>query len=99
VSFKERDDGESDVLELHRAIRGRRRLTTTGVFRGLAEPEGAGELLDDPESKPCPVCGWLWRTVTAVWVEAAGHYAVQASSGGGLGHPPRESQGSMWEGP
>ena len=38
VSAKEREDGESDVLELHRAIRGRRLLTTTGVFRGWPSP-------------------------------------------------------------
>ena len=87
VSAKEREDGESDVLELHRAIRGRRLLTTVGVFRGLAEPEGEDELLDDPESKPCPHCGVLWKTVTAVWEETAGHYLVRVAPSRGRGHP------------
>jgi hypothetical protein len=76
VSSKEREDGQSDVLELHRAIRGRRLLTTTGAFRGLAEPVTAEELLDDAESKPCPVCGTPWETVTASWDEANSRYRV-----------------------
>jgi hypothetical protein len=78
VSSKVREDGQSDVLELHRAIRGRRLLTTTGVFRGLVEPATAEELLDDPESKPCPVCGTPWETVTASWDEANCRYRVQS---------------------
>lgn len=81
VSSKQREDGQSDVLELHRAIRGRRLLTTTGAFRGLAEPATADELLDDPESKPCPFCGTPWETVTAVWDEGHGHYRVRAIPG------------------
>ncbi|HEY2703035.1 MAG TPA: protein rep, partial [Candidatus Dormibacteraeota bacterium] len=61
VSSKEREDGESAVLDLHRAIRSRRLLTTVGVFRGPAEPEdgSAGARLHnhgDPNSKG------LWRT-------------------------------------
>jgi hypothetical protein len=38
ASGKEREDGLSDVLEHHRAIRRRRLLMTAGVFRGLVEP-------------------------------------------------------------
>ncbi|MGH7747842.1 MAG: protein rep, partial [Candidatus Dormibacteria bacterium] len=83
VSSKEREDGESDVLELHRAIRGRRLLTTVGVFRGLVEPQDADELLDDAESKPCPLCGVPWGTVAAVWDEGAGQYQLRSM-------PPRE---------
>jgi len=66
VRSKEREDGESDVLELHRAIRGRRLFTAAGVFRGLAESDQADELVDDPESRPCPHCGVPWETVTAI---------------------------------
>jgi hypothetical protein len=87
VRSKERDDGDSDVLELHRAIRGRRLLTTVGVFRGLAEPDAVDELLDDPESRPCPHCGVLWETVTAVWEEPAGHYALRVVPSRGRGQP------------
>ena len=79
VSSKERDDGESDVLELHRAIRGRRLLTTVGVFRGLVEPEKADDLLDDPEARPCSTCGKPWETVTAVWDEPSGRYLLRLS--------------------
>ena len=68
--------------ELHRAIRGRRLLTTVGVFRGLAEPAGVDELLDDPESRPCPLCGAAWMTVTAVWHQLDGRYLVRPA-------PPR----------
>jgi hypothetical protein len=81
VSSKQREDGQSDVLELHRAIRGRRLLTTTGVFRGLVEPATADELLNDPESKPCPFCWTPWGTVTAMWDEGHGHYQVRAIPG------------------
>jgi hypothetical protein len=91
VSSGEREDGESDVLELHRAIRGRRLLTTVGEFRGLAEPADADELLDDPESRPCPICGVLWETVTAVWEEDAGRYVVRVAPARGRGHPRRVS--------
>ncbi|TMD96020.1 MAG: hypothetical protein E6I76_08960 [Chloroflexi bacterium] len=66
VRSKEREDGESDVLELHRAIRGRRLFTAAGVFRGLAESDQADELVDDPESRRCPHCGVPWETVTAM---------------------------------
>jgi hypothetical protein len=62
VSSKEREDGLSDVLELHRAIRRRRLLMTAAVFRGLVEPITAEELLDQAESKPCPICGMPWDT-------------------------------------
>ena len=75
----EGEDGLSDVLELHRAIRGRRLLVTTGVFRGLKEPESAEELLEDPESRPCAFCGTPWVTVTAAWDEVMGRYAVRRS--------------------
>jgi hypothetical protein len=81
VSSKQREDGQSDVLELHRAIRGRRLLTTTGAFRGLVEPATADELLNDPESKPCPFCWTPWGTVTAMWDEGHGHYQVRAIPG------------------
>jgi hypothetical protein len=81
VSSRQREDGQSDVLELHRAIRGRRLLTTTGAFRGLVEPASADELLDDPESKPCSFCGTPWETVTAVWDEGHGHYRVRSIPG------------------
>ncbi len=77
VSSKEREDGESDVLELHRAIRGRRLLTTVGVFRGLAEPEDVDELHDEPEGRPCPTCGSLWKTVAAAWNESTGRYDLR----------------------
>jgi hypothetical protein len=87
VRSKEREDGENDVLELHRAIRGRRLLTTVGAFRGLAEPNDAEELLDDPESRSCPHCGVPWQTVTAVWQEAVGHYTLRLVPSRGRGHP------------
>jgi replication protein len=87
VSSKERDDGESDVLELHRAIRGRRLLTTTGVFRGLAEPATGDELIDDPESKPCSVCGTPWETVTAIWDQGIGRYRIDLPFRGARGDP------------
>jgi hypothetical protein len=79
VSSKQREDGLSDVLELHRAIRRRRLLITAGVFRGLVEPVTAQELLDQAESKPCPVCGTLWETVAAAWSESSGHYLVRGA--------------------
>jgi hypothetical protein len=87
VRSTERQDGESDVLELHRAIPGRRLLTTVGAFCGLAGPDDADELLDDPESRPCPHCGVLWETVTAVWQEAAGQYALRVVPSRGRGQP------------
>jgi hypothetical protein len=74
-----RDDGLTDVLELHRAIRGRRLLVTTGVFRGLREAENAEELLDDPESRPCVFCGTPWETVAAIWDDALRQYVVRRS--------------------
>jgi hypothetical protein len=77
VSSKEREDGLTDVLELHRAIRRRRLLMTAGVFRGLVEPITAEELLDQVESKPCPICGTPWETITAVWNEPSGRYLVR----------------------
>jgi Replication protein len=77
VSARKRGDGLSDVLELHRAIRKRRLLMTAGVFRGLVEPITAEELLDQAESKPCPLCGTPWETVVAVWDETCGHYAMR----------------------
>lgn len=89
VSSKQREDGRSDVLELHRAIRGRRLLTTTGVFRGLVEPVTAEELLDEPDSKPCPICGAAWETVSAVWDEATGHYRVGLAPHRERGQPSR----------
>ena len=89
VSSREREDGESDVLELHRAIRGRRLLTTVGVFRGLAEPEKAEELVDDPENQPCPTCGRSWQTVTAVWDQGVGGYVLRVVvPRGAWGRPP-----------
>jgi Replication protein len=78
VSSKEREDGLSDVLEFHRAIRRRRLLMTAGVFRGLVEPVTAEELLDRAETKPCLTCGTPWETVTAVWNEDDGHYRVRS---------------------
>lgn len=75
----EREDGLSDVLELHRAIRGRRLLVTTGVFRGLKEPESAEELLEEPESRPCVFCGTPWVTVTAAWDDVMRRYVVRRS--------------------
>ena len=81
VSARERDDGESDVLELHRAIRCRRLLTTVGVFRGLREPDQSEGLLDDPESLPCRFCGGQWATVTGVWDERLRTYALRAKPG------------------
>jgi len=87
VSSREREDGESDVLELHRAIRQRRLLTTVGVFRGLTEPLRADELVDDPEARPCPLCRTLWETVTAVWDEAMGDYRVHLPFSGSRGDP------------
>jgi hypothetical protein len=35
----------------------RRLLTTTGVFGGLVEPGTEEDLLDDADSRPCPICG------------------------------------------
>ena len=90
VRSKEREDGESDVLELHRAIRSRRLLTTVGVFRGLAEPQRADELLDAPDSKPCPLCGIPWETVTAIWHEARQRYGVQLVQARGPGLPGQD---------
>jgi hypothetical protein len=95
VSSKERQDGQSDALELHRAIRGRRLLTTTGAFRGLVEPVSADELLDDPESRPCPFCGTPWETVTALWDEANGHYRVRSMPAyWNRGSPPHLNAGA-----
>ena len=73
-----REDGLTDVLELHRAIRKRRLLITTGVFRGLKEAETAEELLDDPDSRPCVFCGTPWETVAAIWEERLDRYVVRA---------------------
>jgi hypothetical protein len=87
ASPKEREDGLSDVVELHRAIRRRRLLMTAGVFRGLVEPITAEELLDQAESKPCPICGTPWETVTAVWEEAASHYVVRLRPSRERGQP------------
>jgi hypothetical protein len=77
VDATEKEDGTSDVLLMHRAIRRRRLLTTTGDFRGLREAESAEELLEDPESRPCAFCGTPWETVTAVWVEQLDRYVVR----------------------
>ena len=90
VSTRERQDGESDVLELHRAIRKRRLLTTVGVFRGLTEPDGAEDLLEDPEGKPCSICGGDWETVTAVWDDSLGRYRL--GRGGRQGLAPRPAR-------
>jgi len=92
VDAEERDGGSSDVLEMHRAIRGRRLLGTTGVFRGLREPEGQEDLVEDPESRPCGICGTPWETVTAVWVEALDRYVVRwlPPRDGGKGPPSRD---------
>jgi hypothetical protein len=92
VSSRECKDGQSDVLELHRAIRGRRLLTTTGIVRGLVEPATEAELLDDPESRPCPVCGLPWATVTAIWVEATGRYVVRLAPLWERGHPSEDQE-------
>jgi Replication protein len=80
VSAREREDGLSDVLELHRAIRKRRLLMTAGVFRGLGEPITAEKLLDQADSSPCTVCGTAWETVTAAWDSIARHYWVHRVS-------------------
>jgi hypothetical protein len=85
VSSKEREDGLSDVLELHRAIRRRRLLMTAGAFRGLVEPITAEELLDGAESRPCPICGVPWETVTALWNEARAQYLVRVQEREGAG--------------
>ena len=77
VDVEEQEDGVSDVLLLHRAIRGRRLLSTTGVFRGLTEPTTADELLEEPESRPCPICGTAWETVVAEWVAELDRYDVR----------------------
>jgi hypothetical protein len=84
-----RDDGLTDVLELHRAIRGRRLLVTTGVFRGLKEAESAEELLEDPESRPCVFCGTPWETVAAVWDDDLQRYLVRRLSWERDRPPPR----------
>ena len=73
-----REDGLTDVLELHRAIRKRRLLITTGVFRGLREAESAEELLDDPKSRPCVFCGTPWEPVAAIWDDRLDRYVVRA---------------------
>jgi hypothetical protein len=50
---------------------------TAGVFRGLVELITAEELLDQAASKPCPMCGTAWETVTAVWNERWDVYSIQ----------------------
>jgi hypothetical protein len=74
-----RHDGLTDVLELHRAIRGRRLLVTTGEFRGLREVESAEELLEHPEGQPCVFCGTPWETVAAIWDDVLRRYLVRWS--------------------
>jgi hypothetical protein len=55
----------------------------------------AEELLDDPESKPCPLCGTHWETVTACWDEANGRYRVRAiPAGWNRGSPSSQRAGS-----
>jgi hypothetical protein len=73
-----REDGMTDVLELHRAIRKRRLLITTGVFRGLKEAETAEELVEDPDSRPCVFCGTPWTAVAAIWDGRLDRYVVRA---------------------
>ncbi len=79
VDAEVRDDGLTDVLELHRAIRGRRLLVTTGEFRRLREAESAEELLEHPESHPCVFCGTPWETVAAIWDDVLRRYVVRWS--------------------
>jgi len=66
----------TDVLTVHRGIRGRHLLLTTGVFRGIKEPKNLRDLLDGDEQR-CAHCGSPAVLVVARWRDA--RYVVVAA--------------------
>ncbi len=68
-----------DLLELHRAIRGRRLAITTGEWRGVREPGTQAELLEgEPllDLAECQGCGEIPTVQLVEWYWSRGRYLV-----------------------
>jgi len=69
-----------DLLELHRAIRGRRLAITTGEWRSVREPETSAELLEgEPllDLAECQGCGEMPTVQLVEWFWSRGRYLLE----------------------